>query len=137
MQSRCDATGLSYYREGRGHILGMNIRLQVGKRIRDLRTKLGLTQAQLAEKIEIGDGAMSDIERGVFGPGMDSLPKIANALETSVSSLFAYVPNLHTESDERLRLLTVLNDKASDLGDEHIRLLLDQIDATLKRLKLM
>ena len=113
----------------------MSIRLQVGHRIRDLRTALGLTQAQLAEQIGVGMTAMSDIERGVFGPRMDSLPKIADALQTSVSSLFAYVPTLHTEADERLRLLTELNDKASRLGDEHIKQLLDQIDVTLKRME--
>ena len=57
----------------------MNLR-NIGKNIRQERKKQHLTIAQLAEKAEISDNFMGNIERGTDIPSLDTLIKISNAL---------------------------------------------------------
>ena len=46
----------------------MDLKQMIGARIKDIRTKKGLTQEQLAEKIEINPKYLSSIERGLENP---------------------------------------------------------------------
>lgn len=59
----------------------------LGKTISSLRKDLGMTQAQLAEKMNITDKAVSKWERDLSCPDIDSLPKLAELLGVSVDSL--------------------------------------------------
>lgn len=59
----------------------------LGKTISSLRKDLGMTQAQLAEKMNITDKAVSKWERDLSCPDIDSLPKLAELLGVSVNSL--------------------------------------------------
>ena len=111
----------------------MSIRVNVGLRISELRDSLGLTQAVLGERVGMASETISQMERGVIGPGLDSLEPLADALETSVSSLFAYVATKNTSSPDRLRLIALLNDQVEKLGNEDIEVLNEQIASTLKR----
>ena len=56
----------------------------MGERIRSLRTALGMTQGDLAEKMNVTDKAVSKWERGLSRPDIDSLPKLAETLGTTV-----------------------------------------------------
>ena len=57
--------------------------MELGKKIRQLRFKAGLTQEQLAEKVDIGTTYLSDIERGAKFPSFSLFIKIVNALGVS------------------------------------------------------
>ena len=46
----------------------------------DLRTKRGLSQAALAEKIGISQPALCDMERGVINPKPETAMRIADVL---------------------------------------------------------
>jgi len=59
----------------------------IGDRIRDIRTKKGMTQDQLCEKAHISKGFLSDIENDKRNIGSQKLLKIANALDASVDYL--------------------------------------------------
>lgn len=64
---------------------------QVGRRIRALRVgRQGnrVTQEQLAERAEISVSFLSMIERGERSPHLETLEKIALALEVPVEELF-------------------------------------------------
>lgn len=59
----------------------------MGERICGLRTALGMTQSDLAEKMNVTDKAVSKWERGLSRPDIDSLPKLAETLGTTVQEL--------------------------------------------------
>lgn len=63
--------------------------LKIGLFIRDRRLELGLTQQQLAEKLNITDKAVSKWERSVSYPDITLLRELAAALEVSVTELLA------------------------------------------------
>lgn len=50
-------------------------------RMRTRRKELGLTQIQLAERMNIDQSYISDLERGATRPRFDSLAPLAEALE--------------------------------------------------------
>ena len=65
-----------------------NIRKDVGKRIRELRKLCGLTQEELGEKANLNYKFIGELERGKVNVSLDSLFRIAKALEVHVSDLF-------------------------------------------------
>lgn len=60
----------------------------LGKRIRSYRTQLGYSQERLAEKSSCHPTYIGQIERGEKNPTIESIEKIAKALEISLSQLF-------------------------------------------------
>jgi Zn-dependent peptidase ImmA (M78 family)/DNA-binding XRE family transcriptional regulator len=78
---------------------------QLGERIARARERLGLSQAQLAERVDLGQSAISRIESG--GRGVDSLElsAIADALDVSVLDLLEAEP-----LGEELRVAARLED---------------------------
>jgi len=70
----------------------MNAMLQrkLGQRIADLRRARNLTQVQLARKVAYWVEFISLVERGVNGPSIAGLEKLAKALEVDVGELFKF-----------------------------------------------
>ncbi|GHU92744.1 hypothetical protein FACS189479_02570 [Spirochaetia bacterium] len=88
---------------------GQDIKTTLGKNIKVLRTRRGLSQADLAEKADMSVTFLSTIERGIRFLQPDMMAKIANALGVEVSQLF--VANL--ESGEGSELLNHLTEDIS------------------------
>lgn len=59
----------------------------MGQRIRELRVARGLTQEQLARKIDVGLDAVRKWERGKRTPMLDMAAKLADALECTIDDL--------------------------------------------------
>lgn len=59
----------------------------LGKRIREERTKLNLTQEQLAEKVDISTSYVGQIERGERNISLDTLVNVANILGVTIDFL--------------------------------------------------
>ena len=59
----------------------------VGKRIQDARKASGMTQADLADKLDISVSHMSSIETGRANFGVETLMKITEILQVSADSL--------------------------------------------------
>ena len=57
-------------------------------RIKEMRIAAGLTQAELAAKINVNQTAVSQWERGTALPSCDKLPEIAEALGCTIDELF-------------------------------------------------
>ena len=55
-----------------------------GKRIKELRRKAGITQEELASKLNMSTVAISNMERGVNGVSLDMMGILAEALNSSV-----------------------------------------------------
>lgn len=58
-----------------------------GRRVRDLRTKVNLSQEEFAEKAELDRTYVSGIERGVRNPTLTTMTKLAAALRVPVREL--------------------------------------------------
>ena len=62
---------------------------RLGERIREDRLKLNLTQAKLAEDIDISDTYMGAIERGERSLTLDTLVRLVNRLGVTVDYMLA------------------------------------------------
>ena len=62
---------------------------KLGRKIREARLKLNLTQAQLAEAIDISDTYMGAIERGERSLTLDTLVRLVNRLGVTVDYLLS------------------------------------------------
>ena len=62
---------------------------RLGVRIREERKRLNLTQAQLAEAVDISDTYMGAIERGERSLTLDTLVRLVNRLGVTVDYLLA------------------------------------------------
>jgi len=67
---------------------GQAIKDALGKTIKFLRFRRGLSQSDLAEKADISITFLSTIERGIKFPQPDILSKLAIALDVEVYELF-------------------------------------------------
>lgn len=76
--------------------------LQVGERIRELRMSQGLTQEELADRADLTKGFISQLERDLTSPSLESLLGILLALDTDIVSFFRSQENdkfVFTETD--------------------------------------
>ena len=63
--------------------------MKIGKRIRQLRIRNGLTQAELAERLGIQQSAIAHWEAGNTRPSTERLAQLAGALGTTVDRIVA------------------------------------------------
>ena len=68
-----------------------NTKELLGARIREIRKARGLTQEQLAEKVDIEQKHVSRIEVGKNYPTIDRLEKMAVALDVPLASFFEFL----------------------------------------------
>lgn len=61
----------------------------LGKRIKQGRLKLDLTQYALAEEVGVSQNFLGDIERGIKAPSITTAIRLANVLNISLDVLFA------------------------------------------------
>ena len=68
----------------------MNIKSLFGKKVKEKRLQLGLTQDELSEKIGISPKSLSQIELGNNFVSAENLSEICKALNTKPSILFDF-----------------------------------------------
>jgi putative transcriptional regulator len=61
---------------------------ELGNRLKELRSKHGLSQAELAAKVEVSRKTINTVENGVFVPSTTLALRLAKALRTTVEHLF-------------------------------------------------
>ena len=62
--------------------------MEIGSKIKHLRTQKGLTLAELASRCELTKGFLSQLERDLTSPSITTLSDILEALGTSLSEFF-------------------------------------------------
>lgn len=83
--------------------LRKDIREIFRKNLRYYRLKNKLTQEDLAEKVDLTDKYISDLERGEFSPSLEKLDKLAEAFDIETYKLLKEendVNNLPNRLDE-------------------------------------
>ncbi|HXH14302.1 MAG TPA: cupin domain-containing protein [Alphaproteobacteria bacterium] len=61
--------------------------MNLGKRIQDLRRKRGLTTGELAAQVHVTSGFISQLEHGKTDPSLQTLQRVAAALQVPLSYL--------------------------------------------------
>lgn len=101
-------------------------RLAVGERIRGKRILIGLSQEELAEKIDRAPKYCSDIERGICGMSVETMLSMSDCLDMSLDyMMFGDAPaeELARQQNDEIALIHILS-KCSDRQREYaIRLL--------------
>lgn len=67
-----------------------NMKKLLGKRIREIRNKRGLTQERLAELVDINTPNISYIENGKFYPSYETFIGLLQALNVEPCELFTF-----------------------------------------------
>jgi transcriptional regulator with XRE-family HTH domain len=66
----------------------MDIKLTFGQRIKDLRTKKGISQEKLAEFSDLHRTYISSIELGKRNVALENIEKLSKALDCKIEDLF-------------------------------------------------
>ena len=85
-----------------------DIRVELGRRIRQLRKILGLTQSMIAERASLNQNYYGEIERGLRNITLLNIQRIADVLDVSLEELFRF----QTEKplpDEAVELIAQIN----------------------------
>ena len=101
----------------------MDVKLLLGKRIREYRLKHNLTQAQLVEKLVIDDKHLSRIELGKNMPNPQLLENLAEVFQIEIKELFEFTHNDTPEKVKQklLNILEELNDEQLCLTYKYVR----------------
>ncbi|MCT4563804.1 MAG: helix-turn-helix domain-containing protein [Maledivibacter sp.] len=103
----------------------------LGKRIREERLKIGLTQEKLAEFAEVSPAYMGRIERGERNITVKTLIRIANALGTSIDYLLkdAFEIEDDTLVKQWLQLTANRTDKEKQMAIDVIKVMFGHLDS--------
>lgn len=90
----------------------MDIKKMIGARIAEIRHKKGMTQDQLAERMEISPKYLSSIERGKENPTLNTLINLARCLNVDLGVIFSF-PQIEDPAKRKTLIASLLN-KADD-----------------------
>jgi len=106
--------------------------MDIGQRIADLRRAHvpRLTQEELAERAEVSSDTVRKIEQGKRSPSLDTMDRIAGALDVPTSALLSDGPNGVVEAprDELEAIELAQRVNASDVGEGTLAHIEDAVD---------
>ncbi|MEA9978574.1 MULTISPECIES: helix-turn-helix transcriptional regulator [unclassified Pseudomonas] len=101
----------------------------VGRAIAKQRIRSGLTQEEVAERLGVGNEAVSRIERGIVIPNIERLLAFAGIFDCEAAELLTQVSSRPDDQANRIsRLITSLN-------HDDRQLIVDLIERLAERLK--
>jgi transcriptional regulator with XRE-family HTH domain len=105
--------------------------INIGMTIRDFRLQKGMSQGDIEKRTGLLRCYLSRVENGHTVPSLETLQKIASALDLPLSQFFAEdsvkeVPGMSLKEDE-IRFLTQVQRYSSNLGESDRRLLLAMV----------
>ena len=103
--------------------MGMDLKQEIGSRVKAARKMRGMTQAALAEAIDMSFETVSNLERGKTAPNFNTLSDIATALEVELKFFFDYERN--NTSKLRSRLISELSATTLEVDDDKLALIND------------
>lgn len=101
---------------------------RIGKRIKERREELGMTQDQFAEKLGVATNYISTIERGASSPRCEKLIMLLNGLETSADAIFCDVLDHAVEYRA-----SMLSEKLASLPADEQKRILDMVELMIKQ----
>lgn len=107
-----------------------NINDQVAARLKEYRRRAGLTQEALAFNANIHVSFVSEIERGLKKPSIESLGKLLSALHVSFQEFFDF--DTPVNPDQKCAALEKINFELHSRSDEEIEMIYNIIRQILK-----
>lgn len=104
-------------------------KLAIGSRLKDARISKGYTQQALAEKIDIADMYLSEIERGIKTPSLKIFIKIITELDVSAD----YILRDEISSGKKF-VYDEITRKLDGLSPKQRKAVSDLIDAYIKNI---
>jgi transcriptional regulator with XRE-family HTH domain len=106
--------------------------MKIGTAIRTFRLQKGLSQGDIEKKTGLLRCYLSRVENGHTVPSLDTLSKIAIALDLPIAQFFADDSlgrqiNVQNISDEELRFLNQIRRYSANLNDSDRKLLLAMV----------
>ena len=101
----------------------------LGEQLRSLRKQAGLTQEELATKVERTGEAISNIELGKSVPTIETLLAISSSLEVPIWDFFPPTAFDDGVSQNRMKLEAETVSVLRGLSDQQLRVALAQIKA--------
>lgn len=101
----------------------VNIKNLFGRKIKEYRKKKSLTQAQLAELVNVDDKHISCIESGKNFPSPDLIERLATSLNVEPKDLFEfyYMQNSTDLKSDIVKMLDELKEEELSLAHKYIR----------------
>ena len=109
-----------------------SISMNIGSTIRDFRLQKGMSQGDIEKRTGLLRCYLSRVENGHTVPSLETLQKIAGALDLQLAEFFAEDPvvreisSLNLSEDE-IRFLTQVQKYSAHLSDSDRRLLLAMV----------
>ncbi|NQX45203.1 helix-turn-helix transcriptional regulator [Paenibacillus tritici] len=111
----------------------MKVAKQVGDQIRHYRNLKGLTQEQLAEVVDTYGTYIGRLERGEQNVQLETLEKIADALQISVYALFNHPQFDHLNNQEWIwQVVHLMEEQSTDDQERAFRVLSEMFKKTAK-----
>lgn len=111
----------------------MKVAKQVGDQVRHYRNLKGLTQEQLAELVDTYGTYIGRLERGEQNVQLETLEKIADALQISVYALFNHPQFDHLNNREWIwQVVHLLQEQSTDEQERAYRVLSEMFKKTSK-----
>lgn len=110
----------------------LSIAMNIGATIRDYRLQKGMSQGDIEKRTGLLRCYLSRVENGHTVPSLETLQKIARALDLQLSEFFAEevvskeMSSLHL-NEEEIRFLTQVQRYSAHLGESDRRLLLAMV----------
>lgn len=101
----------------------MDIKIFLGKRIREYRQKYGMTQFQLAEKLGIDDKHLSRIELGKNMPQASVIAKLSEVFGVEPKCLFefSHLAPIEDVKQDLNKIIDSLNDEQIVLTYKYVK----------------
>ncbi len=87
---------------------------KLGKRVAELRRLAGLTQAQLAERLDLATETVSRLERGAAIPSLASIERAAKVLGVDLEELFRFRERQSPKDHAVERLLVTVRPRPAE-----------------------
>lgn len=108
----------------------INIKVILGKNIKRLREKTGMTQDELSEKIKLSSQAVSLLESGKYFTTADTLDNLCNCFNVHPSVLFELDANyIETNYSSRSEVVKDINLLLNNLNDNKLRNAIEYIQS--------
>ena len=107
----------------------------VGNRVRELRTRAGLSQTDLGERLGVSFQQVQKYEKGVNRMGASRLIQICDALKVGISDIFDGIASISEAESKDLtdpEAMRIARD-IQRIDDDNMRLAIKQLVRTMSR----
>ena len=108
--------------------MGRSLKRALGRRVKEAREAMSLSQEDLADRMGRSARALSDIERGASGPPLETLELLSKHLGIPIADFFEYATDTDRQDIQRL-------DKETSARQVIKRLTNANLDVALKQLQ--